>query len=297
MKFFEKYTGFLRRIKPFYLIHDLLNYKYLKNNKELYQKHQIKRPVWASLSSKHFPNSAEHHQTKNEFWNDNGYLVLDRFFSTSFIGEINAEIDKGLEEKTIDFNFTQKKILFAYEQLPKLNEVINNQKLTTILEELVGEEIIPFQSINFLMGSEQRAHSDSVHMATYPLGGLIAIWVALEDVDEENGALYYYPGSHKMPYATNQKIGNSTGWLLSPNPNKSYEDYLENKLNKASYSKKVFKAKKGDILIWHANLVHGGLPHLNKTRTRKSMVVHYFAKKRICYHELSQRPAVVKAIG
>lgn len=297
MKLFDKYTGFLRRVKPFYVIHNLLNYKYLKNNIKLYRKHEIKRPVWASLSSKHFPETSENFQSKNEFWNNNGYLVLENFFSNSFIDEINSTIEKGLDEKVIDFNYTQKKILFGYERLPKLKEVINNPELRIILEDLVGEEIVPFQSINFLMGSEQRAHSDSVHMATYPFGGLIAIWVALEDVDEENGALYYYPGSHKMPYATNQKIGNSTGWLLSPNPNKNYEEYVEKELAKVGYKKEVFKAKKGDVLIWHANLVHGGLPHNNKSQTRKSMVVHYFVNNRICYHELSQRPAIIKPIS
>ncbi|MBT8327030.1 MAG: phytanoyl-CoA dioxygenase family protein, partial [Bacteroidia bacterium] len=137
---------------------------------------------------------------------------------------------------------------------------------------------------------------DSVHMATYPLGGLIAIWVALEDVDEQNGTLFYYPGSHKMPYATNRNIGNSTGPILSPNPNKNYENYLEKELANSDLEMQMLHAKKGDILIWHANLVHGGLPHIDKNRTRKSMVVHYFLKDRICYHELSQRPAVVKEI-
>jgi hypothetical protein len=296
MNFFDKYTGFFRRVKAFYIIHNLLNYRHLKANKALYKKHNIQRPVWRSISSKHFPNSEQSIETDHNFWNENGYLKLDQFFSSDFIDQINMEVERALENGLVDFNYTQKKILFAYEKIPTLKKVINNSELKIKLERLAGEEIVPFQSINFLMGSEQRAHSDSVHMATYPLGGLIAIWVALEDVDEENGTLFYYPGSHKMPYATNQKIGNASGWLLSPNPNKNYEDYLEQELEKAQYKKEIFTAKKGDVLIWHANLVHGGLPHLNKNRSRKSMVVHYFVKNRICYHELSQRPAIVKEI-
>ncbi len=297
MRFFDKYTGFFRRIKPLYVIHNLLNYKYLKHNKSLYSAYGINRPTWASINSNDLPKSPKSNfKSKNENWNKNGFIKLDAFFTHTFIDKINAAIDQGLNEKQVDFNFTNKKILFAYEKLPILKEVINNQEIITILQELTGEEITPFQSINFLMGSEQRAHSDSVHMATYPEGGLIAIWVALEEVDEENGGLFYYPCSHKMPYATNKRIGNSTGWLLSPNPNKNYENYLEKELENLNYKKEVFTAKKGDMLVWHANLVHGGLPHLDKSRTRKSMVVHYFAKNRICYHELSQRPAILKSI-
>lgn len=56
--------------------------------------------------------------------------------------------------------------------------------------------------------------------------------------------------------------------------------------------KKILLAKKGDVFIWHANLMHGGEPMLNKEQTRKSMVVHYFANDVIAYHEISERPAI-----
>ena len=34
--------------------------------------------------------------------------------------------------------------------------------------------------------------------------------------------------------------------------------------------------KKGDIIIWHANLIHGGSKRNNINLTRKSVVMHYF---------------------
>jgi len=68
---------------------------------------------------------------------------------------------------------------------------------------------------------------------------------------------------------------------------------IADKILQNSIKKNVFTAKKGDVLIWHANLFHGGEPHLNKTKTRKSMVLHYFAVDRICYHEITQRPALI----
>jgi ectoine hydroxylase-related dioxygenase (phytanoyl-CoA dioxygenase family) len=52
-------------------------------------------------------------------------------------------------------------------------------------------------------------------------------------------------------------------------------------------------AKKGDVLIWHANLVHGGAPILNPALTRKSMVVHYYANDVIKYHEITERPSLM----
>jgi hypothetical protein len=57
--------------------------------------------------------------------------------------------------------------------------------------------------------------------------------------------------------------------------------------------KEYFYAKTGDLLLWHANLLHGGERIKEEGRTRKSMVAHYFAKDVLCYHEISQRPAML----
>ena len=68
---------------------------------------------------------------------------------------------------------------------------------------------------------------------------------------------------------------------------------IAEKLSKNIFEKKIFLAKKGDVLIWHANLFHGGEPHKNPEKTRKSMVLHYYNTDCICYHEISQRPALM----
>ena len=58
-----------------------------------------------------------------------------------------------------------------------------------------------FQSINFIEGSQQRTHSDSIHMTTFPYGNLIAVWVALEDINEYAGRFFVCPKSHLFDYA------------------------------------------------------------------------------------------------
>lgn len=299
MRFFDKYTGFFRRLKLVYVLNNIWNYKHLKNNKSLYKKYNVKKPVWSAISSKDFKHLSQENKSfasDNKSWETDGFVHISGMFSDLFIDKLVNDFDNALQDKRIDFNYTQRKVHDAYNQVPSLKEIIHHKSLKESLQNLTGEEMMPFQSINFVKGSEQAAHSDSIHMATYPEGGLVGVWVALEDVNEENGTLFYYPGSHKLSYTTNEDCGNRTGWLLSPNPNKNYEEHLAEKLEKTCLGKVTFKAKKGDVLIWHANLIHGGLPHLDQNRTRKSMVVHYFAKNRVCYHELSQRPAIIKEI-
>ncbi len=185
--------------------------------------------------------------------------------------------------------------MFAIHQSPLLTSVGNNKKLLELLSGLIGGELKLFQSINFLMGSEQHTHSDSIHMTTYPLGGLLGVWIALEDIELDNGPLHYYPGSHKLPYYLNSDYDNEgSHFLLGDKDYTAYERMLEQKIASHSIEKKVFSAKKGDLLVWHANLMHGGEPHLNKNKTRKSMVFHYYNINSVCYHEITQRPSLIQ---
>lgn len=48
-------------------------------------------------------------------------------------------------------------------------------------------------------------------------------------------------------------------------------------------STKTFEARKGQALIWCANLLHGGSPQINGAMTRWSQVTHYFFDDCIYY--------------
>ena len=84
-----------------------------------------------------------------------------------------------------------------------------------------------------------------------------------------------------------------TAWLIDEKPCTEYEEYIHQKIADAGIPRQIFLAQKGDVFIWHANLMHGGEPHPDKTMTRQSMVFHYFSRAHICYHEITQRPALL----
>lgn len=131
-------------------------------------------------------------------------------------------------------------------------------------------------------------------MTTEPQGYLTAAWIALEPTDENNGPLFYYPGSHRLPYVLcpDYDSGN-TKYALGDDTNSNYEDRIEQMIKEKGLKKKNFYAETGDVLVWHANLLHGGNAIKEAGRTRKSMVSHYFCEDVICYHEMSQRPALL----
>jgi ectoine hydroxylase-related dioxygenase (phytanoyl-CoA dioxygenase family) len=72
-----------------------------------------------------------------------------------------------------------------------------------------------------------------------------------------------------------------------------YEDVMEDLIRKSGLEPLVFLPKQGDLLLWHANLIHGGMPIKDPKSTRRSMVVHYFAKDVIKYHEITERPTLM----
>ena len=224
---------------------------------------------------------------------ENGFAILKHYFSSEHVDKVNAEIDSLLQDHKVK-PLSNGKIMFAYKQSKFLTSLANDDGLNQLLSALLGNNAVLFQSINFFKGSEQHTHSDSIHMTTYPEGGLLGVWIALEDIGTDNGPLHYYPSSHKLPYYMNADYDNEGNkWLLGGKSYEAYEKMIDEKIHQHQIKKEIFYAEKGDVLIWHANLFHGGEPHLDKTKTRKSMVFHYFRQGDVCYHEITQRPALM----
>lgn len=310
--------NFVKRIKLLYVIYNYFQKDKLIHNEAYFKKIGLKKRYFSSLSSLDFKNIDPNLLTVNQVlkpiqdtqlfkelgadlqthvqdFNELGYAVLPSFLSGEQADSINSEIDSKLKNGQLAFNEVDK-IMFAIDKSEQLRNIATEPKLIEFLSSLCGFELKLFQSINFINGSQQATHSDSVHMTTFPLGGLLGLWIALEDIEVEQGALHYYPGSQKLPYFLNPDYNNQGNKCLLGNKGYGeYEKMLAGKVKDYGLEKKIFKAKKGDALIWHANLFHGGEPHTDKSKTRKSVVFHYFNPNGICYHEVTQRPALIKA--
>jgi len=66
-----------------------------------------------------------------------------------------------------------------------------------------------------------------------------------------------------------------------------YEPYIRKLVAEQGLEPHHFHAKKGDVLIWHANTVHGGSPRRNPALSRRAVVCHFFVKNAFVYHDLS----------
>jgi ectoine hydroxylase-related dioxygenase (phytanoyl-CoA dioxygenase family) len=218
-----------------------------------------------------------------QFYHDNGFLKLSGMIPHELINAVKQET----ESKGFNKNFEigtmrdETRIQDFWQYSEPTRQLASFQPVLDILELFYGREAIPFQTLNFSVGTQQRAHSDSIHFSSLPSRYMCGVWVALEDVTLENGPLFYYPGSHKMPeynFSQIRESANPTSYDNYP----EYEDFIEALMNVSNYKKEIFLAKKGDALIWSSNIIHGGMPVLRSGSSRCSQVTHYFFED--CYY-------------
>ena len=158
-----------------------------------------------------------------------------------------------------------------------------NEAVIELLSKLWGRRAFAFQTLNFPVGTQQHVHTDSVHFSSIPERFMCGVWVALEDIDAGAGPLCYYSGSHKWPIISNTMISRR-GWQSElETAQEPYHDAWNAMVAEHQPPFETFLAKKGQALIWCANLLHGGSPRTDPTRTRWSQVTHYFFEDCIYY--------------
>ena len=152
-----------------------------------------------------------------------------------------------------------------------------NPVIINILKLLYNKAPIPFQTINFLKGTNQPMHSDTIHFNTIPKGWMAGVWVALEDMDIENGTLQVCPTSHRSPEYDLSTLRLDINDIDGKFNNYSiYEDFIEQVIQNQRYRKVPITCTKGTAVIWCNNLLHGGLRIKDENRTRYSQAIHYF---------------------
>jgi len=158
-----------------------------------------------------------------------------------------------------------------------VRELALDEIVLDLLQHLYGRRPFAFQTLNFAVGSQQHYHSDAVHFNSYPLGFMCGVWFALQDIATNSGPLHYFPGSHRLPYLSSHSLELSRQEIESEaHPQVFFEPYWQRAVAENALNSKSFLAERGDVFIWHANLLHGGEIVMNRRLRRWSQVVHYF---------------------
>ncbi|MGL5939381.1 MAG: phytanoyl-CoA dioxygenase family protein [Waterburya sp.] len=229
-------------------------------------------------------------------WITDGYVIIPKLFSDSILDAAWAEYEQAIADNKItpepvcEVNHLPGRNLNTHFHVPKIAAMLNEERVTRIISMLLGAKCLPFQTITGHNGSQQLEHSDAIHMTTYPMDYLAATWTAFEDINPDSGPLVYYPGSHRLPHFLSKEANISLGEFQERGYmtyHEKYEPGLQKIIQDHQLEAKYFYAQKGDVLIWHSNLIHGGSKRKNLELSRNALVCHYFAEGCICYHDLA----------
>jgi ectoine hydroxylase-related dioxygenase (phytanoyl-CoA dioxygenase family) len=119
---------------------------------------------------------------------DRGFLVLDDIGIDGFeatADRVRAEVGPLHEDGKYN------RVIDAWTTSEAVHTVATARRVMELLEVLYGHRPIPFQTLSFLRGSQQRTHSDTYHFHSYPKHFMCGVWVACEDIWPSNGPLHH----------------------------------------------------------------------------------------------------------
>ena len=177
----------------------------------------------------------------------------------------------------------ERRIQDAWQQDEDVRAIAANPQVRALLERLYGRAAIPFQTLNFPVGTQQDAHSDAVHFSSLPERFMCGVWLAMEDVSADAGPLFYFPGSHRWPALTNVLIGRRGYGSNLGSAQDPFAPAWQALCEAHGARQETFLARKGQALIWCANLLHGGSVQHDPRLTRWSQVTHYYFEDCIYY--------------
>jgi len=205
-----------------------------------------------------------------------GFVIVRQLLSDSEFQTLRTELDRYIREvvPTLpdqDAFFLDRSRPETLKQMqhmqgdPFFADYTRHPVWKSLAETLIGEEAhceTP-EWFNKPPGVESPTppHQDNYYFCLNP-PNVITIWMALDDVDEENGCLRYVPGSHQRgirSHARSNILGFSQG----------ITDY-----GSEDHSAEVaIHLRPGDVVAHHGNTIHRAEPNRSAVRNRRAFAM------------------------
>ena len=232
-------------------------------------------------------------------WSKNGYLILRKFIPDELI-EAYAKV----RERDGEYQSST-----PYMDVPEIRDICLYWPLMRMLAHLLGEPMALHLNLTGWKSTERNWHQDDYLNPPYVCGHYAAVWTALDDIHPDSGPMELIPGSHRWPWLRRDlvlkhcrkncetcrgtgKMGNDNvrdgrttvacRKCSGPDWPKTTESFVvpavEEYIDRVGPGETVqFMASAGDILIWHAGLMHRGSVPIDTTLERRSLISHYSA--------------------
>jgi phytanoyl-CoA hydroxylase len=230
-----------------------------------------------------FNIAAENRDLSREFRED-GYIAFKPLLSTEDVASLNIEIARFIrdvvpampdaqvyyEDKSDKTTLKQIQKMFEYDAC--FEDLMLNGPARRIAEEVLRDEIVAVNMQYFNkpagIGQATPPHQDGYYFHLSPCEAVTG-WLALDDVDEENGCIRYVRGSHK---ADGFRDHGQTGVL-------GFSQGMTDFGTDADKAETVaFPGQAGTFLMHHAKTIHLAGANQSRTRSRRALGFIYYAK-------------------
>jgi ectoine hydroxylase-related dioxygenase (phytanoyl-CoA dioxygenase family) len=151
-----------------------------------------------------------------------------------------------------------------------------------VVESLIGPDVLAMQTMLFLKPPGkpgQGWHQDAYYIPTFP-DSLLGAWIAIDEADEWNGAMWFATGSqHEPVYPPPDGYGYGQRDLRNIPAVKGVSNPVdeENELAPVAnrYPQLLVAARPGDVVFFGGHVLHRSKANLTADRFRRAFVSHY----------------------
>ena len=205
-------------------------------------------------------------QAQKAFFQQNGYLMgLPPIYTSEEMRHINAELPNILS--LLQPGETAKDIREWHETSLYLYEICMNPKIHDLVEGILGPNFYLWASSFFIKEPFSKStvgwHQDAYYWPMKPHHS-VTVWLAFDDVDEENGGMKIIPGSH-------------LGGLLQHRRQDRTDSIITLELETGTFREAdavQFKLKAGEVTLHDDRAVHGS-PANPSNRRRAGLTIRY----------------------
>jgi len=224
-------------------------------------------------------------QQQKNFYEENGYLVLENALTSEEIDEIlsetvsicrgkrgeviglpshdPAETDNEVIARTLCIHFPHKisDVMLKYMKHPAIVDVLTG---------IVGPAVKSMQSMLFIKSAGkpgQAWHQDEDFIPTRDRS-LVGAWIALDDATVENGCLWIIPGSHKPGVL----------WEMEEQDNPDFD--CSDEAVGFPYTDEdavPVEVSAGSVVFFNGYTLHRSLPNVAESGYRRALVNHYMS--------------------
>lgn len=229
-----------------------------------------------------------------EAYRETGYCALTDVFNADELAEMRRAWDKVSDKRRDEGKKAYATLLMTHITNPDIARIVRHRALVDCVAGILGGrvELIQSQLMHGRPGTKGFSpHQDNFYNRAQPKDGIVAAWIALEDVDEENGCLAAFPGSHHHGLAQTRR---DWVYLLSRSPDvaKSLlraasprfrtgddDSSVIERFVYAEAPKDIRPApmilKAGSVLFMHGDVIHFSYPNRTADRSRRSLLTNF----------------------